>query len=170
MTLITRAKVFATSAHKNQTRRYTGEPYIVHPQRVAELVQTVTRDDAVIAAAWLHDVVEDTDITLGEINDKFGYEVALLVKAVTNVAVRGNRAERKAQELQRLTVADPNAKTIKLADMIDNIPSIVQYDPNFARLYLVEKLELLRVLSEGGLVLFDQAFDCICTGFKGLQL
>jgi (p)ppGpp synthase/HD superfamily hydrolase len=72
---------FATTAHAsiNQRRKYTGEPYIVHPIAVAELVRSVPHTPEMIAAAYLHDVVEDTPVTIEEIREEFGPQVAELV-------------------------------------------------------------------------------------------
>jgi len=103
----------------------------------------VTDDPETIAAAWLHDVLEDTAVNLQEIKVKFGDVVAGLVLDVTNVATCGNRAYRKSMERAHLRQADPRAKTIKLADILDNVPSIIRYDPNFAKIYVAEKRLLL---------------------------
>jgi (p)ppGpp synthase/HD superfamily hydrolase len=142
-------KQFATIAHKGQLRKYTGEPYIVHPARVAQIVQSVTSDPDVIAAAWLHDVVEDTTVTLEEIRKEFGDNVARIVSEVTNVATEGTRKKRKSIERRHLNQASPDAKTIKLADIIDNCGNIVAYDSKFAAGYLREKLAALYCLTKG---------------------
>ena len=85
--LIERAASFAEAAHSSidQRRKHTNEPFIVHPKAVAELVSTVTDDEIAIAAAWLHDVVEDTPVSLDEIETEFGQEVCQLVQDLTNV-------------------------------------------------------------------------------------
>jgi len=125
---------FATAAHGDQKRKYTGEPYIQHPIEVAEIVKTVTDDQDVIAAAILHDVVEDTPVTLGGIRIAFGDRVAGFVAEVTDVSrpQDGNRAKRKAMDRDHLAKASPQGQTIKLADLISNAGSILQYDPDFA--------------------------------------
>ena len=88
MTIIERAELFATAAHgaTGQKRKYTDEPYVIHLREVALLVAEHGGDDAMIAAAWLHDVVEDTAITLDEITAHFGEDVASLVFALTDVS------------------------------------------------------------------------------------
>ena len=156
-----RAKEFATLAHARagQTRKYTGEPYINHPAAVAELVRGVPHTEAMLCAAWLHDTVEDCGISLDEIERVFGFEVATLVEQLTDVSKPsdGNRAIRKAIDREHTANASPEAKTIKLADLIDNTRSIVERDPSFARVYLKEKRLLLEVLREGDSTLWEEA-------------
>jgi len=155
------AAAFAKDAHGriNQRRKYTNEPYIVHPKAVAEIVKSVTDDNAMICAAWLHDTVEDAGVTLQEIEEKFGSEVMVLVEMLTDVskASDGNREVRKRIDLEHTAKASPAAKTIKLADLIDNTKTIVKYDPGFAKIYLKEKRALLEVLKEGNQELWDIA-------------
>lgn len=149
--LVDRAIACAARAHQGQTRKYTGEPYITHPLAVACAVASVTDEVEIIAAAVLHDVVEDTAVTLDEIRAEFGDRVADLVGWVTDVSKPedGNRAARKAIDREHLAAAPAEAQTIKLADLIDNTASIVERDPAFARVYLREKTELLAVLTKG---------------------
>jgi len=156
------AKQFATVHHKaqGQIRKYTGEDYIVHPAAVAELVASVPHTKNQLVAAWLHDTVEDTKATLEDITELFGDEVASLVEMLTDVSKPedGNRAQRKQIDLEHTSKASPEAKTIKLADLIDNTKSIVEHDPEFAKVYLQEKLRLLSVLKEGDSTLWNKAF------------
>lgn len=147
MHLIRRAELFAAAAHSavGQVRKYTGEPYWVHPREVAAIVEAAGGDDAQVAAAHLHDVVEDTDVTLEMIQDFFGADVANLVGWLTDVSVPtdGNRAERKAIDREHTGLAPKRAKMIKLADLISNTKSIVEHDAKFAKVYLEEKRLLL---------------------------
>ncbi|WP_019583824.1 HD domain-containing protein [Thioalkalivibrio sp. ALE16] len=153
MDLEARARQFATEAHEGvgQVRKYTGDPYIVHPGAVADLVRTVDHTEAMLAAAWLHDTVEDTDVELPDIEREFGGEVASLVYWLTDVSrpEDGNRRQRKALDRAHLAQAPAAAQTVKLADLIDNSRSIFQHDPGFARVYLDEKRMLLDVLEAG---------------------
>jgi hypothetical protein len=159
MTLIQRAAKFAEMVHDGQMRKYTDEPYIVHPEAVAGVVASVSNDANVIAAAWLHDVVEDTEVLISEIDDLFNSRVAKLVSEVTNVTTHadGNRDTRKQLERNHLARACPDAKTIKLADILDNVPSIVEHDPNFGKVYVAEKQLLLPLLREGDRTLYRKA-------------
>ena len=97
--IVQRAFEFATRAHEGQVRKYTAIPYIHHPSEVMGIVSTVEHDDAMLAAALLHDVVEDTDRTVDNIRDEFGDDVAELVSVLTDVSTMadGNRKTRKAK-------------------------------------------------------------------------
>jgi (p)ppGpp synthase/HD superfamily hydrolase len=141
---------FATKAHSSQKRKYTGEPYIVHPIAVSEIVKTVAHTDEMVAAALLHDVVEDTDVTLDQIKDKFGSKVAELVGWLTDISrpEDGNRKTRKAIDRDHNARAPAEAQTIKVADLIHNTQSIEKHDPNFWKVYKEEKIKLLSVLTE----------------------
>jgi len=152
---------FAHKAHEEvgQRRSYTNEPYIVHPIEVAELVATHGGTPAMIKAAILHDVVEDTNYSINQIIEEFGSEVGELVRWLTDVShpEYGNRKARKELDREHTAKAPPDAKTIKLADLISNTRSITLHDPNFAVQYMREKKELLKVLTEGNPELFAKA-------------
>lgn len=156
-----RARLFATAAHAaiGQVRKYTGEPYIAHVAGVVANLRSVPHDEAMVAAAWLHDVVEDTAIPLETIAAEFGPDVAALVGAVTN-ASRGSdapREVRKAMDRAHLAGASARAQTIKLADIIDNVSSVAARDPAYAAIYLAEKAEMLAVLRAGDPTLWARA-------------
>lgn len=149
-----RARYFATAAHAavGQLRKYTNEPYIVHPAEVAQILVSVgIYDSEVLQAAWLHDTVEDTDVSVELIHNLFGERVARLVREVTDASTPedGNRAIRKAIDRDNLEAASPEAQSIKLADLISNTSSIVRHDKKFAKVYLEEKEQLLSVLTKG---------------------
>lgn len=168
--MIKRASQFAKAAHAaiDQRRKYTREPYIIHPAAVAKLVASVSDDEAMICAAWLHDVVEDTAVTIAEIETQFGDDIAALVADLTDVstAADGNREARKLVDLMHTKAASPRAKTVKLADLIDNSASIQQHDPGFARIYMAEKRRLLGVLREGDRRLYAMATEIIEVYYK----
>lgn len=153
MDVVERARVFATAAHAAvaQLRKYTMEPYIVHPAEVVSIVRSVPHTEAMLAAAWLHDTVEDTGVTLETIRAEFGDEVATLVGWLTDVSrpEQGNRATRKAIDRAHSAGAPAEAQTIKLADLISNTRSIMEHDEKFARTYLEEKRLLLEVMTKG---------------------
>jgi (p)ppGpp synthase/HD superfamily hydrolase len=113
-----------------------------------------------LAAAYLHDVVEDTPVTIEAVRAAFGPEVGELVDWLTDISrpQDGNRRLRKELDRQHLAKAPPAAKTIKLADLIDNTLTIRQHDPSFWRVYRREKLALLEVLREGDPALWQQAY------------
>jgi (p)ppGpp synthase/HD superfamily hydrolase len=135
----------------------------VHLGAVAELVATVSDDPHMLAAAWLHDAVEDTPTTLEDIALEFGPDVASLVEALTDVSrpSDGNRAARRAIDREHLAAASARAKTIKLADLIDNVRDICEHDPRFARVYLAEMRALLEVLGAGDPRLLRQAWQTL---------
>lgn len=159
--LVERASDYATRAHQriDQRRKYSKQPYHVHLQAVARLVASVTGDQETIAAAWLHDTVEDTPATLEDIEEQFGHSVAELVEELTDVSKPsdGNRAKRKAIDRNYIAQASPRAKTVKLADLIDNCRDITKHDRRFAKVYLVEMGALLEVLGDGDETLYQQA-------------
>lgn len=159
---------FAREAHITQTRKYTGEPYIEHPIEVASIVATVpTHTDAMICAAYLHDVVEDCGVTLEQIHEEFGAEVEDLVFWLTDPpTVKGgpNRAERKRMTRERYAIAPAEAQTVKCADIISNTKSIVEHDPDFAKVYLSEMRALLEVLDRADPTLLALAKAQVASG------
>lgn len=160
--IVERARVFATAAHAavKQVRKYTFEPYIVHPTEVAAIVAAVEgATHEMIAAAYLHDTVEDTGVTIETIKQEFGEEVAELVGWLTDVSKPedGNRAVRKAIDRAHTAMAPAAAQTVKLADLVSNTRSIMKYDPKFAVTYLEEKRALLEVMTRGDAELMAEA-------------
>lgn len=170
--VVAKARLFATAAHEavGQVRKYTGDPYIVHPEQVAEYVASVGGSAEQIAAAWLHDVLEDTKVTEATLRNEFGDEVTDLVVWLTNVSTPsdGNRKARKQKDLENLAKAPAEAQTIKLADLISNTPSIVKHDPKFAKTYLPEKKALLDVLTKGDKNLWNDAWALVVEAQLGL--
>lgn len=156
-----RAREFATEKHEeiDQRRKYTYEPYMVHPNAVADLVRTVDHTPEMIAAALLHDTVEDTHTSLDEIEKEFGKEVSELVEMLTDVSKQsdGNRKTRNKINRHHTAEGSPQAKTIKLADIIDNMKSIIACDPDFAKVFVFEAKLLLQVLKDGDPKLWKMA-------------
>ena len=137
----------AENAHAGQIRKYTGEPYAVHSLAVARTVARYLPSAMAVSAAVLHDVVEDTDVSLEDLRGcmYIGPYVACLVDDLTDVSKPsdGNRAARKAIDRAHTARAHPLAKLVKLADLLDNTRDIVRFDPDFARVYMAEKRLLL---------------------------
>lgn len=163
-TVVARAHAFAAQAHRCQVRRYTGEPYVVHCQAVGTLLAAHGFAPHVVAAGYLHDVIEDCGVAWTQIADTFDSRIALLVLEVTDVSTRhdGDRAARKAKDRAHLATASAEGQSIKLADLIDNTKSIVAHDPKFAVVYLQEKRALLEVLTKGHPALLGE-----CAGGSG---
>lgn len=142
---------YALAAHKGQKRKYTGEDYFVHCAHVAHLVEQAGGTREMIAAAYLHDTLEDTRASYDDLVRAFGRQVADLVDELTDKFTPEayphlNRKARKALECKRLASISPEAKAIKRADIADNSASIEEHDPNFAKVWLAEKAEMLKVL------------------------
>jgi len=143
MDLVLHARDFAAEKHNAQKRKYSDEPYFVHLEAVAQLLrQHGVTDEAVLAAAYLHDTVEDTDATVQDIMRMFGDDVAQLVFWLTD-AEKGNRKARMAMASWRLSRAPWDAKLIKLADIVDNTRNIAEHDPDFAPVFIGEKRDVL---------------------------
>ena len=145
------AMAFARESHKDQRRKYTGNPYADHLAEVAGIALTCCpenlRPDVMAQVAWLHDCVEDQGVTVEVLAEKFGATVAVAVQYLSDTET-GNREERKAASRERLAGAWHWVQTIKVADLISNTASIVQHDPKFAVVYLEEKRLLLDALTK----------------------
>lgn len=145
--LVRKAAGFAQNAHQGQLRKYNQAPYITHPARVAALTEKLEgATPEMVAAAWLHDVVEDTPVTLETIRIEFGEKVAELVKWLTNEPkVPGeNRAARKQKAAIRLNKAPKEAQRIKMLDRMDNLGEMdFKEDSDFVKVYIAESWTLL---------------------------
>ncbi|MBQ2171757.1 MAG: bifunctional (p)ppGpp synthetase/guanosine-3',5'-bis(diphosphate) 3'-pyrophosphohydrolase [Bacteroidales bacterium] len=129
--LLDRAIVFAVKAHAGTERRGKGFPYIVHPMEAMEIVATMTPDQELLAAAALHDTVEDTDVTIEQIRAEFGDRIASLVAAESDDVVEGVSEEdswhgRKQAAIDRLARAPHDAKMVALGDKLSNMRAIAR--------------------------------------------
>lgn len=149
------ARDYAREMHAGQVRKYTGDPYFTHPQRVAGWMSRTGQEPKLIAAAYLHDVIEDTPATYNDLLLRVGKTVADLVLELTDVTTQadGNRATRKEIERNRLANCSAHAQTVKMADLIDNTEDIVTHDPKFAKVYLPEAEALFDALDKADPVL-----------------
>ena len=157
------AKLLARWAHRKQERKYSGEPYYNHLVEVANILSMVPNTWQMQCAAYLHDTVEDTWVKPWMIRLLFGEYITTLVENLTDVssASDGNRAARKEKDRLHLAVALPEAKTVKLADLISNSRTIIRDDPNFAKTFIAEKELLLADLTEGDAYLHRVATDIV---------
>jgi (p)ppGpp synthase/HD superfamily hydrolase len=164
MNLAFEAMEFARSVHANQKRKYTGAPYFDHLAEVAGIVASVAQDEVeedseyMIAVAWLHDCVEDQNVTVNTLANKFGITVSAGVFALSDLE-KGNRATRKRLSRERLANAPGWVQTIKCADLISNTSSIVQHDKDFAKVYLEEKRLLLNMMTKADRRLWEIAYS-----------
>jgi guanosine-3',5'-bis(diphosphate) 3'-pyrophosphohydrolase len=164
---IKRAREIATFWHTGQVRKYTGQPYIVHPARVAKLMTDNGGTEDQIIAAWLHDTKEDTMITDTDIA-QFGPNVVRMVNGMTNPSKPedGNRAVRQAIDREWFAQQHRDVIEIRIADIYDNIDSIERYDPKFAYgTYFPEKCLMLPTLERAkNFPLFWKMFEIINRG------
>src|SRR5574343_479611 len=165
MDIILRAKLFAFAAHRaiGQRRKYTNACYTTHLQEVADLLESVGCDDETIAIGFLHDVVEDTEIDIFDIRDYFGDVIADGVSYCTEISTKadGNRADRKAKDAAHFADGSSRSQSVKVADIISNVRSIVRHDLEFAKVYVYEKQHQLSLLSKANSTLIDLASSLI---------
>ena len=140
--LVQKAWRFAEEKHARQWRKFSGERYFEHPLRVFKIVSEITHDDDTLAAALLHDVVEDTGVPLDDIRREFGPGVATLVEVLTKREPHDDDIE-----VERLRAASEKAKLVKVADILDNTRDLVKIDPSYAGRYLPKKLRQLEAMN-----------------------
>lgn len=170
---------FADLAHGDQMRKYTPERYIVHPIKVMRTCSQYTDSLPVLAAAVLHDVMEDTDYKQNDLavflqnymsEEEQNFTIQL-VRELTDVYIKKdfpalNRFKRKKKELKRLMEISPEAQTIKYADIIDNATEISQSDPDFAERYLQECYDIVSTLTKGNPELRSIALEVVTSTKK----
>ena len=129
--LLDKAIVFAVKAHHNTERRGKGFPYIVHPLEAVEIVATITPDQELLAAAALHDTIEDTDVTVDDLRAEFGDRIAELVHSESDQFTEGvseadSWHDRKQAAINRLAAASHDAKIVALGDKLSNMRAIAR--------------------------------------------
>jgi RelA/SpoT family (p)ppGpp synthetase len=149
--LLNRAYVYAMRAHGEQ-KRASGDPYISHPLEVAAILTDLKLDDATIAAALLHDTIEDTDATRAEIDRIFGHEIGLLVEGLTKLKRLElvSKEAKQAENLRKLLLAvadDVRVLLIKLADRLHNMRTLAHQPPTARRRTADETLEIYAPLA-----------------------
>ena len=149
--IIERSYEIAEAAHRGQIRK-SGEPFIDHPVAVAKILSDLGLDEAAVAAALLHDSVEDTALTLTEVESEFGFEVAMLIDGVTKLdKIRYRSAEQtRAENLRKMIVAtakDVRVLLIKIADRLHNMRTITPLAPEKRELIARETLEIYAPLA-----------------------
>jgi len=151
--LVTKAVNFAFTAHEGQLRKFTKLPYVMHPVRVAFRVSVVPgATEEMVAAAVLHDVLEDTPTEQEDIEAEFGPVVAGLVSELTNTTkgMQFSRAHRKKMDRERIATTSREARIIKLVDRIDNLREVGQGSPEYRKMYAGESLLLLEAIGNVG--------------------
>ena len=152
--LINKAFEVAKKQHGNQ-KRVSGEPYIIHPIAVADILVNLGMDYQSLVAALLHDVVEDTDYTLDELKSEFGGEIAVLVDGVTKLghlqfSEKESREEQQAENIRKMLLAmskDIRVIVVKLADRLHNMRTLEYVAPQKQRDKALETLEIFAPIS-----------------------
>jgi len=160
---------YAELKHRGQLRKYTGEPYILHPARVAGIVSFLPcSTEVMVQAAWLHDVVEDCGVDIQEIYDHFGVNVAAIVDDLTNPSKKFSalkRAESKQMDRDWISRGFPESKIIKMIDRIDNLrdyPNDNQEAVDFVRdLYYDESVALFEAIYDADAEVAAQFAICL---------
>lgn len=164
MSLIIKAAQLANALHRGQTRKYTNRPYIEHPIRIAGRIATFEfADKYLVATGFLHDVIEDCNITWQQLENLTGsFIVAQNVLALTNPSKgsTANRAVRKQMDRDHIASAPKKIKIIKLLDRIDNLNEIDPHD-DFCRVYCEESLLLAEVLKDADEPLYVELMNRI---------
>jgi RelA/SpoT family (p)ppGpp synthetase len=149
--LLNRAYVYAMRAHGEQ-KRASGDPFFSHPLQVAAILTDLKLDDATIAAALLHDTIEDTDATRGEIDRLFGHDIGMLVEGLTKLKKLDlvSKEAKQAENLRKLLLAiaaDVRVLLIKLADRLHNMRTLEYRPPEARRRTAEETLDIYAPLA-----------------------
>jgi (p)ppGpp synthase/HD superfamily hydrolase len=172
--VLERVKEFADKAHGEQLRKYSPDRYIVHLVRVMEICRQYISSLPILAAALLHDVLEDTKVTKNELNEflisimnqQEAEQTIKLVIELTDVYTKAkypywNRRKRRHKEALRIEHTSAESQTIKYADIIDNCSGIAKDDPEFAPLFLSECKMLLEKIVKGNADLYARAMETV---------
>jgi guanosine-3',5'-bis(diphosphate) 3'-pyrophosphohydrolase len=165
MNLIIKAKEFARTAHAGQSRKYTGEAYIVHPFRVAaEVLKLPEATEDMVCAAYLHDVIEDTPVTDLQIMMEFNNQIAEYVVGLTSyskqIDSKEHRWKRKEMDREYLAKQSNEVKIIKMIDRTDNLRDLRISEDNvdFISKYIDESKDLYEVIHNAHLNLGHKLF------------
>lgn len=179
--ILEQVRAFADKAHGDQRRKYTPDRYMVHPVRVMQTCCAYTNALPVLAAALLHDVLEDTPVTKEDLHrflttimsGQEAEQTTGLVVELTDVYIKDkypqwNRRKRKQKERDRSSGTSAESQTIKYADILDNCNEIAEHDPEFAPLFLRECKQLLEVMPKGHPELLQKAKDAVAAALHRL--
>tara|TARA_R110002167_G_scaffold366416_2_gene596410 strand:+ start:16962 stop:17633 length:672 start_codon:yes stop_codon:yes gene_type:complete len=159
------AYYFAFKAHEGQTR-IGGERYVNHPYRVALRTESFfPSNEPLVLSAMLHDVLEDTEVGSGWMNDMFGFKVTQYVVYLTKTppSEGTNRMSRYIKDLQRLKNVIPEIESVKLIDRLDNLKGSEVFDRRFLKVYYAESVLMLNMLTRAESDLRDELRDVLYT-------
>lgn len=181
-TILRKIAAFADRAHGDQKRKYAEERYIEHPLRVMRICKSYGYPLPVLAAAILHDVLEDTSVSPKQIHEFLSsvmdqpntLHTLDLVIELTDVYTKHqypkfNRRKRKSMEADRMKVISEEAQTIKYADIIDNAKEMAQHDPDFALVFLRECRMLIQKMDKGNANLREVVINTLKKEMKQLK-
>lgn len=146
------AKEYATQKHSKQKRKFSGEPYVEHPKRVAELIRkykSSKNKDELISAALLHDTIEDTDTTEEDLKKLFGGLITSLVKELSSEKEQIEKIGKDDYLSGKMLDMSSWALTIKLADRLDNVSDLLDSNEKFRDRYSKETKSILQKLEKG---------------------
>lgn len=180
--ILNKIQQFADIAHGEQKRKYSDQRYIVHPIRVMKTCSAYTDKMQIMAAALLHDVLEDTPVSeielLSFLETLMSNEVAKktleLVVELTDIYTKEayphlNRKQRKEKETLRIAQTSADSQTIKYADILDNCREIAAEDPNFAPRFLKECITILKVATKGDKQLYEKVYREVQSELQNLR-
>jgi len=139
--LVAKARAFAKEKHKGQVRKFEGLPYFIHPKRVAHILyqfKVSSHIDDLIASAYLHDTLEDTDTNYEELRENFGKIVADIVMQLTSDKTMIDKVGKAKYLADKMVHMTSYALTLKLADRIDNVNRLSMQNETFKTKYLLE--------------------------------
>ena len=145
-----RAAEFAEKAHAGQTRKFSGRPYVTHPQKVAQIVMNFKKSknlDALMAAGHLHDTIEDTDTDYEVLQKEFGNLVASLVKELTSDGEELKKVGKTKYLTDKMINMSDYGLVIKLADRLQNIADLASGKPSWAEKYATETENIMAELT-----------------------
>lgn len=143
---VVNAYKFAEEKHSTQYRKFTGLPYFTHPKGVARMIEALTKDEDMIIAALLHDIVEDCDVSIKDIDCQFGENVAHYVDGLTSDKQICKSKGKANYLMTKMLILDANTFIIKLADRLDNVRYMDRdcktlEHKKFVKRYYLENLE-----------------------------